>query len=83
MTSGTCIGLGPTFKTVEPFQRRADAGLVSVANLSPYTDFKAIYPFPAARVKNLQITKISFVENSVALQWTAVGDYEEQETGRV
>ena len=65
-----------------PFQRRADVGLVSVSNLTPDTDLRALYPFPPEKVNDLKVVNISFVDNSATLQWSAVGDYDEQATGR-
>ncbi|KAI0208298.1 Calcium-activated chloride channel regulator 4A [Lamellibrachia satsuma] len=72
--------LGPTYETVEGFDRTADAGVVNVANLDLNTDPKAVYPFPPAKVTDLQVIGMSYENETVTLQWTSVGDYEEQET---
>jgi len=53
-----------------------------VSNLTPDTDLRALYPFPPEKINDLKVVNISFVDNSATLQWSAVGDYDEQATGR-
>ena len=66
---------------MEGFDRTADAGVVNVANMDLNADPKAVYPFPPAKVTDLQVIGMSYENETVTLQWTSVGDYEEQETG--
>ena len=73
--------LGPTYETVDGLDRTADAGVVKVANMDLTADPKDVYPFPPSKVADLQVTDTSYENKTVTLQWTAVGDYEEQETG--
>ena len=79
-----CVGhageteLGPTYESVDGLDRTADAGVVNVANLDLNADPKAVYPFPPAKVTDLQVIRMSYENKTVTLQWTSVGDYEEQ-----
>ena len=71
----------PTYEAVGQFQRTKAAGLVKVVNLTPNTDMYAVYPLPPAEVRDLQYIAMSYDDKTVTLQWTAVGDYVDQETG--
>ena len=73
--------LGPTYETVPEFDRTADAGLIDVLNVKLGEDLKKLYPFPPAVVNDLEVTEMSYENKTVTLSWTAVGDYDEQETG--
>ena len=73
--------VGPTYETVAGLDRTADAGVVNVANLDLTADPKDVYPFPPAKVADLEVTDTSYENKTVTLKWTAVGDYEDQETG--
>ena len=73
--------LGPTYETVSEFDRTADAGLINVLNVKLGEDLKQLYPFPPAVVNDLEVTEMSYENKTVTLSWTAVGDYDEQETG--
>ena len=73
--------LGPTYETVSEFDRTADAGLIDVLNVKLGEDLKKLYPFPPAVVNDLEVTEMSYENKTVTLSWTAVGDYESQETG--
>ena len=73
--------LGPTYETVPEFDRTADAGLIDVLNVKLGEDLKKLYPFPPAVVNDLEVTEMSYENKTVTLTWTAVGDYDEQETG--
>ncbi|KAK2175750.1 hypothetical protein NP493_711g03078 [Ridgeia piscesae] len=70
----------PTYEAVGQFQRTKAAGLVKVVNLTPNTDLYALYPFPPAEVRYLRFIAMSYDDKTVTLQWTAVGDYVDQET---
>ena len=63
------------------FQRTKAAGLLKVVNLTPKTDLYALYPFPPAEVRDIRVSDMSYDDKTVTLQWTAVGDYIDQETG--
>ena len=63
------------------FERMKPAGLVNVVQLTPETDLYAVYPFPPAEVRDLRVSAMSYEDKTVTLQWTAVGDYVDQETG--
>ena len=71
----------PTYEAVGQFQRTKAAGLVKVVNLTPNTDLYALYPLPPAEVRDLRVSAMSYDDKTVTLQWTAVGDYVDQETG--
>ena len=73
--------VGPTYETVDGLDRTADAGVVKVTNMDLNADPKDVYPFDPAKVADLQVTDTSYENKTVTLQWTAVGDYEDQETG--
>ena len=73
--------MGPKYEPVDGFDRTVNAGVVTVTNLALISDPKDVYPFPPAKVTDLKVIAISRDDNTVTLQWTAVGDYEEQETG--
>ena len=74
---------GPDYESVGQFQRTKAAGLVKVENLTPHTDMKALYPFPPAEVRDLRVNVMSFENKTVTLlEWTAVGDYADEETGK-
>ena len=66
---------------MEPFERHADAGLISVNNVKSPAEMKDLYPYPPTKVIDLKVVQMSYDNETVTLQWTAVGDYEEQETG--
>ena len=70
-----------TYESVGGLDRTADAGVVNVANMDLNADPKAVYPFPPAKVTDLKVTGMSYENETVTLQWTSVGDYEQQETG--
>ena len=72
---------GPSHETVSEFDRTADAGLIDVVNVKLGEDLKQLYPFPPAVVNDLEVTEMSYENKTVTLTWTAVGDYDEQETG--
>ncbi|KAI0230412.1 hypothetical protein LSAT2_019251 [Lamellibrachia satsuma] len=72
--------LGPTYETLEAFERTAAAGLIQVSNRAKHPDLKVLYPFDPTRVTDLKVTEISYEEKTVTLQWTSVGDFEEQKT---
>ena len=72
---------GPVYEVVEPFERTAAAGLIKVSNRNRQPDIKVLYPFPPGKVKDLKVNETSYEEKTVTLEWTAVGDFEEQETG--
>ena len=72
---------GPTYEAVGQFMRTKAVGLVTVVNLTPDTDLHALYPYAPAEVSDLQYIAMSYVDKTVTLQWTAVGDYADQETG--
>ena len=74
--------MGPTYDTVAEFDRTADAGLIDVVNVKAPEVLKKLYPFPPAPVNDLEVSDMSYDNKTVTLQWTAVGDYEEQETGK-
>ena len=80
LTSGN--DLGPIYESVDPFNRIADPGLINVKNLKSPEEMRELYPFPAAKVKDLRATEISFEDQTVTLQWTSVGDFAGHETGR-
>ena len=73
--------MGPTYETVAAFNRTADAGLIDVVNVTLGEDLMKLYPFPPAVVNDLEVTEMSYENKTVTLSWTAVGDYDEQETG--
>ena len=73
--------MGPTYERVAPFNRKAAAGLINVVNLTPKTDLKALYPFRPPKVRDLKVINMAYDDKTVTLQWTAVGDYEEQTPG--
>ena len=75
------VDVGPTYKAVGQFQRTKAAGLLKVVNLTPKTDLYALYPFPPAEVRDIRVSDMSYDDKTVTLQWTAVGDYIDQETG--
>ena len=75
------VDAGPTYKAVGQFQRTKAAGIVKVVNLKRDTDLYALYPFPPAEVRDLRVSNMSYDDKTVTLQWTAVGDYVDQETG--
>ena len=66
---------------VDGFDRTVNAGVVIVTNLDVDSDPTRFYPFAPAKVTDLKVIAISRDDNTVTLQWTAVGDYEELETG--
>ena len=70
-----------TQENVDPFERHADAGLISVNNAKSPAEMKDLYPYPPTKVNDLKVVQMSYDNETVTLQWTAVGDYEEQETG--
>ncbi|KAI0230406.1 Calcium-activated chloride channel regulator 3A-1 [Lamellibrachia satsuma] len=72
--------LGPTYDTLEAFERTAAAGLIQVSNRAKHPDLNVPYPFDPTRVTDLKVTEISYEEKTVTLQWTSVGDFVEQET---
>ena len=52
-----------------------------VVNRTKRPDLRALYPFPPGQVKDLRVNATSYETKTATLQWTAVGDFEEQETG--
>jgi len=72
---------GPNSEGVEPFDRKAAAGLINVVNLTPQTNLDALYPFPPPTVRDLEVVNMSYVDKTVTLRWTAVGDYEKPVPG--
>ena len=74
--------LGPKYDPVGQFDRVADAGLLNVKNPKSPAELRKLYPFPPPKVKDFKVTEMSYENKTVTLQWTSVGDYEEQETGR-
>ncbi|KAI0230401.1 hypothetical protein LSAT2_019239 [Lamellibrachia satsuma] len=64
---------------VERFERTRAAGIINVSNRNT-TNLGALYPFPPGKVKDLKVIEISYEEKTVTLEWTAVGDFEAQET---
>ena len=73
--------MDPKYEPVDGFDRTVNVGVVTVTNLDLVSDPKDVYPFPPAKVTDLKVIAISRADSTVTLQWTAVGDYEEQETG--
>ena len=67
---------------VERFERTTAAGIINISNRNT-TDLGALYPFPPRKVNDLKVIEISYEEKTVTLEWTAVGDFETQETGRL
>ncbi|KAI0208300.1 Calcium-activated chloride channel regulator 1 [Lamellibrachia satsuma] len=78
--NGSEILLDLTYESVDGLDRTADAGVDNVANMDLNVDPKAVYPFPPAKVTDLKVTGMSYENETVTLQWTSVGAYEEQET---
>ncbi len=74
--------MGPKYEPVGGLDRTANAGVVTVTNLNLTSDPKDVYPFPPAKVTDLKVIAITRDDNTVTLQWTAVGDYEKEETGK-
>ncbi|KAK2180610.1 hypothetical protein NP493_436g02058 [Ridgeia piscesae] len=71
---------GPTYEEVPAFERSAAAGLIKVTNRAKHPDLRSLYPFPPGQVKDMRVNATSYEEKTATLQWTAVGDFEEQET---
>lgn len=73
---------GPVYGSVGQFDRTKAAGLLKVVHLTSRTDLYALYPFPPAEVRDLRVNATSYEEKTVTLEWTAVGDYADEETGK-
>ena len=52
-----------------------------VTNRAKHPDLRSLYPFPPGQVKDMRVNATSYEEKTATVQWTAVGDFEEQETG--
>ncbi|KAI0208410.1 Calcium-activated chloride channel regulator 1 [Lamellibrachia satsuma] len=78
--NGEAEDTGPVYGSVGQFDRTKAAGLLKVVHLTSRTDLYALYPFPPAEVRDLRVNATSYEEKTVTLEWTAVGDYADEET---
>ena len=76
------VNTEPTYEAVGSLQRTQYAGLVKIDNWTPDLDLIALYPFPPAKVRDLRYMSMSYEDKTVTLQWTAVGDNLDEQTGK-
>ena len=70
------------YESIDPFDRASDVGLINVNNVTSPQEMRKLYPYQPPKVKDLKVIGMSYENETVTFQWTALGDYEEQETGR-